>query len=233
MDARYFERRSELEARFSSYAEKANEREVIESPSRAYRLTLDYYSTGPNTWDYSRGRVSRLRDERIIADIKRNYGIFWYSWITHVNGNEYLLCGEDYQGQTIVNLSNGMSRSYFPDAGYEGGAFCWTAAHPSPGSRVIAVEGCYWACPYEVVLYDFSSPDDLPYRELSRVRDLGKCVGWKGNESFELTREVEARKLDGRLYEELSDEEQDLADRTPGALHTIEISTVLKRPPVA
>jgi hypothetical protein len=230
VDARYIERRRELESRFSSYTEKVNEREVIESPSRAYRLTLDYYSTGPNTWEYSRGRVSTTQDDRIIADIKRNYGLFWYSWITHGNGHEYLVCGEDYQGQTIVNLSTGEIRSYFPDAGYDGGGFCWTAAYASPDSQVLAIEGCYWACPYEVVFYDFSSPDDLPYKELSRVRDLGKCVGWKGNESFELTREVEARKSDGRLYEELSNEEQDLADRTPGALHTVEISMVVKRP---
>lgn len=222
MDSRYAARRRELEARFETCQLKQGEREIIMSPSGAFCLTLDYYSTGAGTWDYSRGRVTSVRGDRPIADIKRNYGVFWHKWITHANGNEYLLCGEDYQGQTVVNLSKGETRSYFPEDGYEGGGFCWAAAYPSPDSEVLAIEGCYWACPYDVVFFDFSSPDELPYRELARVRDLGKCVGWLDSQTFQMTRELDVRKADGRPYEELADEEQTQADNTPGSLETIE-----------
>jgi hypothetical protein len=74
--------------------------------------------------------------------VKRNFGHFWHSWIEHADGNEYLLCGEDYQGYSVINLTAGRCTAYFPEEGYKGRGFCWTAAFPSPDRRVLAVDGC-------------------------------------------------------------------------------------------
>ena len=212
MDDRYNDKRKEIDDFFDiAKIEAGSEKEHI-SPSNNYLLKITVYSTGENSWSYSRGVVVRLKDNTVVADIKRNYSHFWYLWCNHKNGNEYLLCGEDYQGQTVVNLTEGKVKNYFPVAGHDGSGFCWTEAYFSPCTSVLAVDGCYWACPYEMVFFDFNEPDKLPYKELLRVDGLESCKGWKNKDIFELTREVEVRKLDGIPYEKLSDKEQNELD---------------------
>ena len=61
----------------------------IISPSQAYYLVIDVYTTGEHTWNYTRGRVYRIRDNALLADVKRNYGEFWYAWAEgHPDGND-------------------------------------------------------------------------------------------------------------------------------------------------
>ena len=167
--------------------------------------------------------MRRIGDDRVLADIKRNYGHFFHSWIQHSNGNEYLICGEDYQGQTVVNLTTGENKVFFPEAGYDGGGFCWAAVWQSPDSTLLAVEGCYWACPYEVVFFDFSKPDFLPYKELLRVDDLDICEGWLDENTFRMTKEIYVRKADNRPYQELSENQQGEIDGN------VDLATYVKR----
>jgi hypothetical protein len=212
MDERYLEKRKAIERYFVPENRVADSGEIAVSPSGQYELEIWGYSSGPNTWSYSQGIVRRISDHTVIADVKRNYGHFWYAWVEHANGNEYLLCGEDYQGYSIVNLTKETYHVFFPESGHKGFDFCWTAAYPSPDSFVLAVDGCYWACPYELVLYDFRSPEELPYQELARVEGLAECVGWLDNETFVLKREVEFRKSDGVPYDDLAEAEQEMLD---------------------
>jgi hypothetical protein len=142
-----------------------------------------------------------------------------------------LLCGEDYQGYSIVNLTAGTCKPFFPEEGYKGCGFCWTAAYPSPDTLVLAVDGCYWACPYDVVLYDFRNPEDLPLRELSRVSSVvDRCEGWTDNETFVLKREVEVRRSDGAPYEALDEVEQAELDADPSLVETRTETFRLRRP---
>lgn len=229
MDNEYAQRRLEIESRFKRHRRDRQKTKSSVSPSGNFHLTIDTYSTGKNTWAYTRGRVRRVGSRKIIADVKRNYTHFWHSWIQHANGCEYLLCGEDYQGQTIVNLTTGQTHTCFPKAGHTGFGFCWTAAFPSADSTILAVDGCYWACPYEIVFFDFTKPDELPYQEFLRVGDLTECDGWLDNNHFKLTREIEIRKADGRPYEELSEPEQDELDNGEGLNDYIETDVIVTR----
>lgn len=140
-----------------------------------------------------------------------------------------MLCGEDYQGQTIINLTKGDTYTDFPESGHEGFGFCWTAAFPSPDSTIVAVDGCYWACPYEIVFFDFTKPEDLPYKEYLRVGDLVGCDGWLDNNSFRLTREIQIRKADGRPYDELSEAEQDELDQNDELGEYVEKEVIVTR----
>ena len=142
--------------------------ELISSLSGKYQLVIDYYSTTEGSWSYSRGRVKEVSNEEVIADIKRNYPRFWHTWAEHPNGNEYLLCGEDYQGYTVINLTEKKEQIYLPKQARKGWGFCWVSVEYLPDEVQLRVEGCYWACPYEVVVYDFSNPDRLPLPELER-----------------------------------------------------------------
>ena len=141
------------------------------SPSGLFRLDVwKYTQRVPYYWDYSRGLVTQVRDGRTITAIRRNYGHFWHSWVNHANGHEYLLCGEDYQGYTVIDLCHEVERVYLPEGAAGGAGFCWTAALPSPDGRTVAVEGCYWGAPYELVFFDFTQPEERPLPDL-RLRD--------------------------------------------------------------
>ena len=234
MDNRYIEKRKSIEEVFSRYSRLEGEEQQSVSPSGLYRLDISRYGEpGKVCWEYSRGIVRRLADGKVIADVKRNYGHFWHAWVHHPNGNEYLLCGEDYQGYSVVNLTQGEYRMYFPEEGYPGVAFCWAAVYPSPDRLVLAVDGCVWACPYELVFYDFRTPDVLPYKELGRAPDLVDCKGWVDNETFVLKREVEIRKSDGVAYEQLLEEEQAALDADSSLVDYRKEEVVVRRPPYA
>lgn len=211
MNEKYISWRKEILA-FFKLSNKIKESGKIYSPSGKFYLTISSYKTGENTWEYTRGVIKNVETQEKIADIKRNYSHFWYSWCEHRNGNEYLLCGEDYQGQTIVNVTKKETYNYFPEAGFDGHGFCWANVYLSPNKNILAVEGCYWAAPYDIVFFDFTKPDKLPLKEIKRVENVGGIKGWNNEGEFVYEREIEIRKSDGVLYEELSDDEQDILD---------------------
>lgn len=54
---------------------------------------------------------------------------------------------------------------------------CWAEIIYFQQKNLIVVDGCYWACPYELVFYDFSSPMSVPYKELFRV-EVDSIKNW-------------------------------------------------------
>jgi hypothetical protein len=153
------------------------------SPDGSYRLVIDYYTTGKGTWNYSRGRVYHFNGWNPIADVKRNYSSFPFSWIEHPNGNCYLYCGADYQGQTFIDLGKGERRDTMSGGADKGWGFCWAKHQPAPaGSTFFAVEGCYWACPYEVWAFDITDP---MHPKLLFRKD-GDFVEWESENSFRI-----------------------------------------------
>lgn len=191
MDNRYVERRAHIEKRFIKENLIGNEKKVDISPSGKFSIEIQYYSTGEGTWNYSRGIIKECENNDIIADIKRNYSSFWHAWIDHDDGNEYLLCGEDYQGYSAINLNSGEHHIHFPESAYNGGGFCWVDAYPSPSGNKIAVYGCYWAAPFEIVIYDFNIPQDLPFTELHRESDIYDFDEWVDDEEFLIQKSIE------------------------------------------
>lgn len=141
------------------------------SPSERYRLeVVNVPSEKPGYSDTSVGRV--YEGERLIATVRRNYHSFQFAFVEdHPSGGDYMVCGEDYQGQTVVNLKTGEVKSYVPEAAKHGVGFCWVNAELSPDNSMLLVDGCYWACPYEVWVVDFSDPMTLPWPVLFRGGD--------------------------------------------------------------
>lgn len=227
----YDDCRKDLDAFFVPDNRDDDTAETIISPCGKYCLEICEYSTGQNTWNYSRGIVTSTHDGLLIADIKRNYGIFWYGWVQHSNGNDYLLCGEDYQGYSVINLSTATSTVYFPDTGFEGTGFCWAAVYSSPDSQMLAVDGCYWACPYELVFYDLRNPEQLPLPEIARFDNLAECQGWIANDTFAFSRHIQLRKSDGVPYNSLTAEEQAILDQDHSLSDFSKVAVEYKRPP--
>lgn len=168
---------------------KTGETKTIVSPSGKYTLTIEQYTTLPGCWNFSRGIVKK--ESVILFDIKRNYGTFFYNFVIHSNGNEYLLCGEDYQGYNILNLTDGTNLAYLRPEARQGRGFCWIDANPSPDGTKILIKGCYWACPEEIVIYDFSDPTTVPLREIKRdyLCDLWSTnkIEWIDNNTIKIS----------------------------------------------
>ncbi len=202
----YKEKRLEFEGHFSSICDErhriAKKGSVSTSPSGRFGLEIAVYSTGTDasipSWEYSRGLVRRTSDGVVLADIKRNFGHFPFAWAKQEE-REYLICGEDYQGYAVIDPAEGRTNVYVPDEAIKGSGFCWAEIQPSPNGRCLLVDGCYWAADYELRLYDFSTPLDLPLQKLASLsylfgdpyRDSIQLNGrWTDDTHVELTAEV-------------------------------------------
>ena len=149
-------------------AENAGESKEHLSPAGKYRLVVTTYQTGEGYWNYTQGKV--YRGEKCLAEVRRNYHQFPFTFIEgHKNGHDYLVCGEDYQGQTVIELDTGERVDYRPAAAKKGHGFCWAYYKPSPDGTLMAVNGCIWACPYENHVYDFAEPMKPPCPGSSRA----------------------------------------------------------------
>jgi hypothetical protein len=96
-----------------------------------------------------------------------------------------LVFAEHRGGQSIIEFPALKFESYFEDAN----DFIWTEFHPSPNRDKLAIIGCHWACPYEVVVYDFRLPLRLPLTILTREilgDDHENFDRWISDTSFSL-----------------------------------------------
>lgn len=150
--------RMEINADFTPENEQPESREEHLSPSGQYKLVEVRYKVKEG-FGRVQGRVYRQGSDEPIALVNRNYGAFPFLFVEdHPNGHAYLIAGEDYQGQTVVELDTGRRRDFLPDDADKGWGFCWASYTFDRGSQLLVVDGCIWACPYEFRFYDFSDP---------------------------------------------------------------------------
>lgn len=168
---------------------KLDERREHVSPSGAYKLVVTPFATKPGSWSYSQGLV--YRGDELIAEVQRNYDSFPFAWVEGHSKGDFFLCGEDYQGQTVVNLKTGARRDHLPAAAEKGFGFCWASIHPNASGTLLAVEGCIWGGPYEVRFYDFSEPMLPPWTELSGNGDPEEFFEWLDDDRVRVGRTEE------------------------------------------
>jgi hypothetical protein len=131
------------------------------SPCGRYRLEIQEYVTSDGA-DLAVAVVRRTASGQEVATVKRNDSRCFYAWVSRA-GHDYLLFPEDLEGQTVIDLMDGRVSSFSsPDD-----PFIWVEFHPSPDRTKLAVVGCYWACPYQVTVYDFHDPLNLPLPKLA------------------------------------------------------------------
>lgn len=141
----------------------------------------------------------------------------------HSNGKHYLVFRIDLYGYGVLELESGKELYYIPAEAYPEESeefdetFIWTDVNYDIESNLLAASGCYWACPYSVVIVDFSDP----LAEQSTDRWLDVCtiidpkftgidlVGWQNsvlclkvneqpNEIFLTTEELKKKMKDIR-----------------------------------
>jgi hypothetical protein len=191
------------------------------SESGKYELTITQYKSEEKAWKYTLGTVYSVisGQKQVIAEIQRNYHTFPYCFIEdHPNGHDYLICGEDYQGQTIIELDSGKRKDWIPAMG----GYCWKRVTPSPSKTLLLVDGCYWACASDSIIVDFSDPLNPPFERLTDSYSINGFKGWNEDDSCEIEIEYETRKSDGKALFELSEEEKDALEQQlePGTNQT-------------
>lgn len=193
---KYLVKRGGVDSYFVPENAKTDKQTSLPSPSGRYILVMTPYATKAGSGDHTLGEVYRVpvfpETERVkVAEIRRNYGSMWHCWVENhpLTGQDYLLTGEDYQGFTLINLTTGVMTSYIPEAAFEGFGWCPTSAEVLSGFQgkglALKVEGCYWACPYEYRIYDFSNPDSPDFFE-EGLRDLTANISLDCDSSTEL-----------------------------------------------
>lgn len=222
----YRKRREQVEDLFVP-CRPANELEEDSlSPSGRYRLQVRCYdtatTTGKKTLPYTRGTVYDAATGRVIAEILRNFMSFPKCWVEgRSNGHDYLLCSEDYQGRTVIELDTGRRANFVPEAARVGHGHCVRAYFPSPNGRVLFVLCCIWGAPDELFLFDFSDPLALPYRELGswpgrgRYGDVIRVHGFADDGSFSFDIEIEYRTTDNQTVNDLTEAEYDSWSEEP------------------
>lgn len=135
--------------------------------------------------------------------------------IHHRNGKRYLIFRRDLYGYSVLELDSGRDSHYLPlescpeDQKDFRETFIWTGAEYDPVSSLLAVPGCYWACPNSVIALDFRDPLTPQERwlDLQEVIDPGydkydglDFAGWDAEQGL-LLRGFSA---ETRQYEPLS-----------------------------
>lgn len=88
----------------------------------------------------------------------------FYRLLPHANGNHYLVFREDLYGYSVLEVETGRTMHYIPEKswpldGRQGEeTFIWTNVAYDAATDLLAVWGCYWACPNSMVFLDFSDP---------------------------------------------------------------------------
>jgi hypothetical protein len=81
--------------------------------------------------------------------------------IYHRDGNEYMIFRSELYGYSVLNLDTLKDFHYVPSQSFKvqgGETFIWTEIFYNNINNILAVSGCYWACPYSIVLVDCSEP---------------------------------------------------------------------------
>lgn len=168
------------------------------SPSNDYELKIQNYEwRGKNAQgrdagaNFARVEVWNIQKQKKVLEFD-SQDTFWHIWIQK-DSKEFLVFAEHRGGQSVIEFPSLKFESYFKS--YDD--FIWTEFHPSPDLQKLAIIGCHWACPYEAVIYEFSSPLQLPLTIIFREvlgDDHENFDKWINNNSFSLITERGVRR---------------------------------------
>lgn len=177
------------------------------SPSGRFKLEIQYYKTGPKSWDYTRGIVTRLSDEKVVFDIRRNYPVFHHAFFTKA-GKEYLIGGRKYIKPDIYALDDEQHVELnYSESWY------WARMMPSPLEDTIAVIGCIWGGPYHVRFWDIDSLLQGQLEEIGcglwLLENDDEPHHWQEDGTFAYYEKVKYCKLVGKEEDDFTSEDFD------------------------
>lgn len=168
-----------------------------------YTVQIQNYSGIVGKWNLD-GSECRLLDSsgRPIAQWRSiDNSSDFHKILHHTNGRSYLIFRQDLYGYSLLDIAGREIRQFFPQHSLDGGeTFIWTDADYCPETDVLAVSGCYWACPNSIQLFLFDDPfnNNLTFVDVNECFNGGyddfedvNFVGWN-NSNLHVTRYVVA-----------------------------------------
>jgi len=216
-DPWYEERRNKvMQAIYSGKPIKAK-KETRLSPSGKYSLELTPYSVKDRRCPfYSVVEIIRKNDGERLGKIIRNEADFPFIFVEDHGGKDYLLCAEDYQGFTVINITSGKKLDYVPEKSKRDLAMKITDFYVSPDRKTIAIEGYGKTKPSDIVetdeihFYKLVDMEKLPYPEVDKRITFAydKVIGWENNERFIVSKIEDYIMPIGVCIDEIKDQEE-------------------------
>ena len=84
--------------------------------------------------------------------------------LKHKNSRDYIVYRKSLYGYSVFSVAEKRNIDYIPKESFngKGETFIWCILHYCETNNVLAVDGCYWACPYNFEFYDFTNPMEVP-----------------------------------------------------------------------
>jgi hypothetical protein len=149
-----------------------------ELPDGRHITRITEYTDNENIVRPYRTVASRLeilnRTGLKVAEFDSIYHKEFYSFIEHKNGRNYLVFSIDLYGYSVIDLSDYRHIHYVPESSFSKGqeTFIWTNVLYNRRNNLIAVDGCFWAGPWQTDFFDFSRPMELPFEKLCSTNDM-------------------------------------------------------------
>lgn len=210
----YAEKRQEVEKKFQKGKYLHDKRKTFHSESGKYQLQITpvIFKVKDRFWAYTIGKVLASDNKTVLHTIKRDSDKFPFFFTEGHDGKDYLLCGEDRQGQTIIELNTGQTTTYVGEKAKRDMEFAWQKFHVSPDKEHIAIEG-YAKSNHKdfseyrsIRFFNFKQPMILPYYEIGdRITfPYDEGIGWENEQNFLVAVNEERRKSDMKPLKDMT-----------------------------
>lgn len=226
-DPWYESRRERVMALLAEGKPLRGKRERRNSPLGKYTLELTPYSVKDSKCPYySFVDIVSTADGTRIGKVVRNEADFPFLFIENENGNDYLMCAEDYQGFTIICINSGKRWNFVPEKARRDLALRITDFHLSPNRKNLGIEGFIRAKPSDLVdtdeihFFKISDLCSLPYQEVDKRVTFAydKAIGWETDERFVISRIEDIVIPSGVCLDEITNQDERIAALKDGNL---------------
>lgn len=216
-DPWYEDRRNKVIQAVSLGKPLKGKKETRASPSGKYKLELMPYAvTDMRCPFYSVVEIIRSSDGERMGKIIRNEADFPFLFVENRDGKDYLMCAEDYQGFTLVNITDGKKYDYVPEKSKRELSLRITDFHLSPSTQYVAIEGFCKTKPNDLIesdevhFYKIKDLTKLPYQEIDiRITfAYDKVIGWENDERFIVSRIEDFIMPSGVCLDEVKDQSE-------------------------
>lgn len=130
-----------------------------------YFETEKYLQNDPErNWIINKIMIFDTEKANLIYEYFTDHDDETFAWITKDN-IDYLLFPEFLGGYSIfITQTNDLQSFYTKDD-----PFIWQKIDYLSNSNQLVVKGCYWACPTEIITYNFNNRMQLPYPIIKRI----------------------------------------------------------------
>lgn len=218
----YLRKRKLIEKQILNGENLTHKRKEFVSPDKNYILIITpvAFEEDDRYWAYTIGKVFKKNKNKtgsLITSIHRNSEKFPFVFFeNHEDGHDYFICGEDYQGQTVVQLDTGKRIDYIGEKANRGMEFCWQKYHLSPNKKILAVEGFSKNKPKDIIetnnirFFNFESPMNMPLKEIgNRISfHYSSGIAWQDDAHFTVSVIEDRRKEDLKRVRDLPNGER-------------------------